>query len=1124
VSGCPSCGADNPNGARFCSDCGAALRPEPEESRGEERRVVTILFVDLVGFTERSDRADPEDVRRTLLPFHATVKENLERFGGTLDKFIGDAVMGVFGAPVAHEDDPVRAVRAALRILRSIEELRRTDPELAVRIAVNTGEAVVSFGRGPQVGEAVTGDVVNTASRMQSLAPKGSVVVGGTTRRALRDRFEMEPIPPATVKGKAEPLSVWRVVGEREVTADLTASEYVGREPELSMLEDLFDRAALTPTIHTVAVVGEPGLGKSRLVGELGRRIGSRARRLTGRCLPYGEGVTLAPVAQTIRAVAGIRSTDDSVRITEQLALLAEGVERDKTERRWLASRLASVLGVSESDSGSAISSRETADAWARVLAYAASGGPLIVLIEDLHWADAATIEVVEDVAEELVGRPVLFVVTARPDLLEHHEGWAAGHKGRPTIQLAPLAEDETERLIYSLLEQAEMHARSAPGLLERVGGNPLFALEFVRMLGERAAEVAEGLPTPDTVQAAIAARLDGIPFQTRRFVHDAAVIGDEFWLEALAAMAGRPGDDVRESVDALVRRGVVEPRPTSSLANRQSYGFTHALIREIAYERLPRGERARRHLAVAEWLERAAVPPEEHAEALSRHLAAAVELGEASGEAEVVTRARLPAVRWLTAAGDRAANVDAAAAFTLYDRALTIAQSNQRERLDALARSAITGRRGGRLEAPEVLARYEEGLSTARELDDPALIGEWLTRVGSQLGAMGEAARSRDALAEALRLLEALPPGRSLARAYAYRAEEEMFAGHTKESIDLAERGLALLRGGGDDLVVMLLHIRGDARCATGDTQGLDDLREALRLAEEAHDATAVVLSRTYLGEWRSTIEGPRAALEEFEEGLELSTRRGLTNLVQWTKTHALDAIRELGDWDLALALCDELLSVPEDRLDPLLRVRAHATRAAILLARGRWDPDVDADEVLAVARRLEELQGLVPALIMAAALAVAGGRNEDGVARLEELERVTSDVAPEYRASELARIVRLSIDAGAVDLAERLVEGSEPRAARDRLQQRAAEAALAEARGQEPAANAYAQVANGWRERGNPYEEALALLGQARCVGAANRAIDPGVVMARGLELLRTLGVHDLPLQGAGRGGDPS
>src|SRR3954470_6120720 len=326
---CPTCGTVNAPAAKFCSECGTPVERAAEAEQDEERRIVSILFVDLVGFTERSDRADPEDVRRTLIPFHARVKEDLERFGGTLDKFIGDAVMGVFGAPGAHEDDPVRAVRCALRIRDSIEELRRNDPALAVRVAVNTGEAVVTFGTGPQVGEAVAGDVVNTASRMQSLAPNGSVVIGEATLRAVRDAFDVELLPPAVVKGKSEPLSVWKVLGERSgVGGDVRATTFVGREQELSLLRQLFDRAMAGPSFQIVTLVAEPGIGKSRLVAEFRSRIGA-VRWLSARSLPYGEEGVFAPVAEIVRALASIDRSLGAADAEERLGDLVARVEPD---------------------------------------------------------------------------------------------------------------------------------------------------------------------------------------------------------------------------------------------------------------------------------------------------------------------------------------------------------------------------------------------------------------------------------------------------------------------------------------------------------------------------------------------------------------------------------------------------------------------------------------------------------------------------------------------------------------------------------------------------------------------------------------------------------------------------
>lgn len=1071
----------------------------------EERRVVTAMFADVVGSTPLGERLDPEELKLVLQDAIARIIGSVEAFGGTVKDLAGDGVLALFGAPVAHEDDPIRAVRCALAVLTSMAELRTRDPQLAVRIAVNTGEAVVSFGSGPQVGEAVAGDVVNTASRMQSLAPRDAVVVGETTLRALRDGFEVEALAPATVKGKSEPLRVWRVLGEREpAVAEAPTSTFVGRERELSLLADLFERASGERSVQTVTVLGEPGLGKSRLVAELEVLVAARARWITGRCPPYGEGITFAPIDDTVRALAGISTADDVSAARSRLETLAAVVEpEDERERRWLASRLAPAMTLEPSDPHEAIAAGEVADAWARVLSWAARERPVVLVVEDLQWGDPSLVEVVERTIDRLSGSPVLVVVAARLELLERHEGWGAARVDATTIALRPLRPEETEALLASLVLRTRLPATDRVRLLERAGGNPLYAVEFARMLAEPSENPSFELATPDSVHALIAARLDALAPALRGVVQDASVLGEEVMLEPLAALSGQSIDDLREGLSTLARRGIVRGRSGSSLGG-ETYVFTHALIREVAYGRLPRTARAARHLAAGEWLAAAtATRGDEYAESLARHFATAAEVAESSGEVDLLESARDPAVRWLLASADRAAIVDPGAAFLLYERALGLAPPGSRDRMECLGRTAFAGRRSGMLDGRQVLERLEQALAIARDLGDEVSAGGWLTRIGSQLGALGDPSRARAALADSVRILQGHPRGPLLARAYAYRAEEELFAGHVDEARSLAGLALDLLEPG-DELSIMALHLRGDARCSLGEIEeGTADLREALRLAEEAGRVADVVSSRAYLGEWAWATEGPAAGLAQWEAALELADRRNIRSQAMYAKAGALEALVQSGDWDRALAWADELVSMPEELIDVAVFVRAHASRTHVLLARGRRDEVVPIDDLLQRARQVEELHALAPALVAAAAVALAEGQAEAAAAHLEAFEAATREVAGEYRSSELARAVRIALAAGRADVAERLVGDKEPPLLRDRLQRQAASAAIAEAKGDPDAAVAYAELAELWRSYGDPFEEATALLGHARMEA------DAGDARARGLELLSRLGV---------------
>jgi class 3 adenylate cyclase/tetratricopeptide (TPR) repeat protein len=1031
---CASCGAELPEGARFCAFCGTPVTSASATT--EERRTVTILFVDLVGFTERSDRADPEDVRRTLVPFHRRVKDELERFGGTLDKFIGDAVMGVFGAPVAHGDDPVRAVRAALEIVRALGDLRRIDPEIALRIAVNTGEAVVSFGRGPQVGEAVAGDVVNTASRMQSLAPRDTVVIGPLTLAAVRDRFEVEALPPALVKGKAEALSVWRVLGEL-AAGDVEHTPFVGRPEELSALLRRFDDVVETRSSGLVTVVAEAGVGKSRLVEEFAATIADRARRLSAGCLPYGAGVTFSPVEQTVRRLAGIDPAADPAAAMSMLEAHVTSLGLPDVDRAWLLGTLAAVLAMATT--GAEIGGEEIADAWARLLDAAASSEPLLVTIDDLHDAAPAFVEVLTSTVERLASRPVLFVATSRPTD-------AAPTPGSSTIELGALGEDEARVLLGSVLLDASVTDDERTAVLARAAGNPLFAIEFARMLAEGE---AGGEAAPASVQAVIAARLDGVPTPERSLVLDASVLGDEVWAEALAFVAERPVADVRAGVEDLVRRGLLEPR-TSSFPGLDAFGFSHALVREVAYARLPRAARARRHLAVGRWLETASGDRvEEWTESLSRHYASAAELGIASNDTDVIASARGPAVRWLLAAGERAARVDPAAAFALFDRALTLAPPEDTvERERALHRSGHAGRRSGLLDAEHVGERYEAALAIARSRRDAVAIGEALVRVGNQTAIAGDGRRAIELLAEAVATLEPLAPGTPLARAYAFSAEEALFAGDTARTIELSDRALALVEDEFDEIAIMALHLRGDARCSMGDLErGLADLADALGRAEAAGRVNDIVASHNYLAEWRWASEGPEAGFSEWAQALELAERRNVSSQAMYSKAAALWVLYEMGDLDRVLEWSGELLALPRGGLDPAVEVVAHVVRTHVLLDQGRRADVIDPRELVALAERSHELAAQAPALVAAARVAYLDGDDDRAVRWLEAFETLTDDVAPEYRTAELVRAVDLAIALDRADLAERLLASIHPTVERDRRRLERATAALADA-----------------------------------------------------------------------------
>ena len=641
--------------------------------------------------------------------------------------------MAVFGAPVAHEDDAERAVRSALRIIEAIEELNEQEPalELQVRVGINTGEALVALGAKPEEGEGiVTGDVVNTAARLQSVAPVGSVAVGEQTHRTTSALFEYELLEPVSVKGKSGPLALWRAHAARSrFGTDITRAHttpLVGRELEKSLLIGTLERAAQQRSVQLVTVIGEPGVGKSRLVGELFGYADSKpelTRWRQGRCLPYGEGITFWALGEIVKAEAGILESDSA---EVAAAKLDSAVAQEESERQWLLQRLAPLVGVEAASPGER---QELFTAWRRFLEGLAAGRPTVLVFEDLHWADEALLAFLEHLAEWAEGVPLLVLCTARPELYEQHPRWAGATRNATTINLSPLTDAETAQLVSALLTQTGLTDELERAIVERAGGNPLYAEEFVRLLRDRGLALGAGngeaaIAFPDNVQALIAARLDTLAPERKSLLQDAAVLGKVFWAGALSEMGARDPQEVEQALHELSRKELIRSARTSSMEGEAEYAFWHALVRDVVYAQIPRAERARRHRAAAGWLEaKAGERVEDLAELLAHHYLAALELAQAAGEAEEAASLMASARQFLQLAGERALGLDTAHAEALLAQALTLAPPGDPERPRVLAAWAGAARQAARhseaahalREAIETFRRQGETLAAAQ-------------------------------------------------------------------------------------------------------------------------------------------------------------------------------------------------------------------------------------------------------------------------------------------------------------------------------------------------------------------------------------------------------------------------
>jgi class 3 adenylate cyclase len=603
---CLVCGAASPVDFRFCGSCGAELGPDLERS-GEERRVVSVLFADLVGFTSRAESLDPEDVRAILTPYYARLRDEIEAYGGTVEKFIGDAVMGVFGAPVAYGDDPERAVRAALGIRSAVDELNDADPELdlRVRIAVNTGEAIVTLGARPREGEAmVAGDVVNTAARLQAAAPVDSILVGEETYRCTRTTVEYEQVEPVVAKGKQAPVAAWRALAAAHAPGERISKgvEIVGREHELTSLSRIWESVVAERHAHLVTVFGPPGVGKSRLAAELMGITGADGGlAIRGRSLPYGESGPYGPFAQQLKQVAGIFDSDPPALAAQKLRR-SVGDLVDAPDLDDVVSHIALLMGLeTEGD----VTDRHILFFSARRLVGAlATGRPLLLVFEDLHWAEPSLLDLLELLASRIREAPLLLLTLARRELLDGRPRWGGGLPAYTALQLEPLGDEQSRELAMRLFvrEGEELPSHDAAEHVAEVGeGNPLFIEELVASLTERPAARPQELPT--SIRGIVAARLDALPPGERSVLLAASVLGKIFWRGALARL-GAEDERLGDVLDSLEARDFIRREPVSRIQGDEQFRFKHVLIRDIAYATLPRARRREAHAAVAAFLE----------------------------------------------------------------------------------------------------------------------------------------------------------------------------------------------------------------------------------------------------------------------------------------------------------------------------------------------------------------------------------------------------------------------------------------------------------------------------------------------------------------------------------------
>jgi class 3 adenylate cyclase/tetratricopeptide (TPR) repeat protein len=1102
AAGCANCGNPIEPGEKFCGICGTpvagARTPTTEVGPGPvaERRVVSVLFADLVGFTPFAEARDAEDVRDILSRYFELASDVIGRYGGTVEKFIGDAVMAVWGAPTAHEDDAERAVRAGLEL---VDAVRALGPTAQARAGILTGEAAVTLGAVNQ--GIVAGDLVNTASRLQSVAPPGAVLVGEATQRAASRAIAFEEAGEQVLKGKSSPVPAWRAlrlvaeVGGKNRSEGMEAP-FVGRDDELRLLKDLFLGTRREKRIRLVSVIGPAGIGKSRLAWEFLKYVDGMVDDTywhSGRSPAYGEGITFWALGEMVRGRCGLVETDDEATTrTKVRETVAEFLD-DPAEQEWVAGSLLSLLGV-ESEGGS----EQLFAAWRTFFERIAARAPVVLVFEDLHFADPGTLDFIDHLLEWSRGLPIYVVTLARPELLERRTDWGAGKRSFTSLYLEPLPGTAMRELLAGLIPG--LPDTAAQAIVARADGIPLYAVETVRML------LAEGrlmeqngayapvgdlasLAVPETLTALVAARLDGLEPADRALVHDAAVLGQSFTLAGLAAVSGVDPTELEPRLRTLVRRELLALSVDPRSPERGQYAFVQALIREVAYNTLARADRKARHLAAARHFE--SLGSDELAGALAGHYLAAHASAAAGAEADALaTQARIA----LKAAADRAVALgahDQAVAFL--DQALTVT-SDPSEQGEILERASESAGAAARFESAEEFAK--RAVDLYRQLGDRAETARATAKLGRALLWSAQTNAAVEVLERAAAQFDDLWPKPEVVDLNGYLATAYLFADRLSDCLAVADRVLEVAEH--QDLTEILaqtLLAKGGALATLGRVrEGIGAIRVGEDLAREAGLTTLQLRGiqvRTYWELEADTV----GALGGMREGLALARRVGDRGAMLRLINNVGFSEFIVGQWDEGLATLEEPL-----REDVEWVSRANITGNALVIRAFRGEP------LTSELAELERLLGdapdpniVVTLLDAQGSQAFASGRLADARSTWHRMISLDSGAGPAYYyQTARAALWDRDTDGARLDLANLDATGVHGRVIETRRATIRAGLAALEGSTAESVAG-YREAIRAWHDLGLANDEAFSGLDMAILLGPSVPEVGPPAGSAR-------------------------